>query len=123
MELCVSYHFITLELCMRLAYLILKTAIIGVLLRLEIIEKLWMDQTIGGFVVLNALYLPCQTLQESYCIQRKQAYQRTSSSFKQKKKLGPVSHTAAVKTLQTVTNKPYVNEVTLRGQKLPLKCC
>ena len=28
-----------------------------------------------------------------------------------------------IKSLQTVTNKPYVNEVTLRGQKPPLKCC
>ena len=31
--------------------------------------------------------------------------------------------TAAFKTLHTVTNKPYVNEVTLTGQNLPLKCC
>ena len=33
------------------------------------------------------------------------------------------AYTAAVKTLQTVTNKPYVNEVTFRGQKPTLKCC
>ena len=31
-------------------------------------------------------------------------------------------HTAAFKTLHTVTNKPYVNEVTLIGQKTPIKC-
>ena len=31
-------------------------------------------------------------------------------------------YTATVKTLQTVTNKPYVNKVTLTGQNPPLKC-
>ena len=31
--------------------------------------------------------------------------------------------TAAELRLQTVTMKPYVNEVTLREQKPPLKCC
>ena len=34
-----------------------------------------------------------------------------------------IKYTAAFKTLHTVTNKPYVNEVTLTGQNPPLKCC
>ena len=32
-------------------------------------------------------------------------------------------YAAMVKTLQTVTNKPYVNEVSLTGQNQALKYC
>ena len=34
-----------------------------------------------------------------------------------------IFNTAAELRLQTVTMKPYVNEVTFREQKPPLKCC
>ena len=39
------------------------------------------------------------------------------------KQVVELGYTAAFISLHTVTNKPYVNEVTLTGQNPPLKCC
>ena len=39
------------------------------------------------------------------------------------KQLSYITYTAIKLRLHTVTNKPYENEVTLREQTIPLKCC
>ena len=47
---------------------------------------------------------------------------RAAAAYDRQLKRGHLPYTATVKTLQMVTNKPYVNEVTLTGQNPPLKC-
>ena len=50
-------------------------------------------------------------------------YQQNTDSSLCSSNSGGSGGTLRDKYSGTVTNKPYVNEVTLTGQKPPLKCC